>query len=55
VKQPIRAYGSDALSKLQLDFVGNNYDLRRLMAEIATDAAFNADRAQDVASRTEQH
>jgi mono/diheme cytochrome c family protein len=39
VKQPIRAYGSDVLPTLQRDFVGNGYNLRRLMAEMATVAA----------------
>lgn len=54
VKQPIRAYGSDVSSKLRLDFVGNNYDLRRLMAEIATAAAFTTASADDMSSGTEQ-
>lgn len=39
VKQPIRAYGSDVLSKAQLYFVNNDYNLRLLMAEMATEAA----------------
>ena len=38
-KQPIRAYGSDVLPSLHRDFVGQSFNMRRLMAEIATTAA----------------
>jgi hypothetical protein len=39
VKQPIRAYGPQTLPTLQKEFKGNNYNMRRLIAEIATTAA----------------
>lgn len=39
VKQPIRAYGPQTLPTLKKNFEGNNYNIRRLVAEIATTAA----------------
>jgi hypothetical protein len=41
VKQPIRAFGSDALSTLHRRFVESEFSMRPLVAEIATLAAFN--------------
>ncbi|MBS0205752.1 MAG: DUF1592 domain-containing protein [Planctomycetes bacterium] len=38
-KQPIRAYGPNVLTDLRREFVRNDYNLRRLMADIATIAA----------------
>lgn len=40
VKQPIRAFGSETLPTLRRDFVKNVFNLRLLMADIATAAAF---------------
>jgi hypothetical protein len=40
VKQPIRAFGSDALPTLHRRFVESEFSMRRLMAEIAALAAF---------------
>jgi hypothetical protein len=39
VKQPIRAYGPQMLPTLQKDFEGSKYNIRHLVAEIATSAA----------------
>jgi hypothetical protein len=39
VKQPIRAYGPEALGRLQKSFVENNFHIRRLMVEIMALAA----------------
>ncbi|MES2459925.1 MAG: DUF1592 domain-containing protein [Armatimonadota bacterium] len=39
VKQPIRAYGPQALPTLKKDFQANKYNIRRLVADIATTAA----------------
>lgn len=39
IKQPIRAYGSDRLEKLQQDYVKNGYNFQRLAREIVVTAA----------------
>ena len=39
VKQPVRAYGPQMLPHLKQDFAGNGYNIRRLVAEIATESA----------------
>jgi hypothetical protein len=39
VKQPVRAYGPDALPKLERSFAANNYSIRRQMVETMTAAA----------------
>jgi mono/diheme cytochrome c family protein len=39
VKQPVRAYGSDAIPRLQRTFRESGYNMRRLLVEIATEAA----------------
>jgi hypothetical protein len=39
VKQPIRAYGPQELPTLRQSFTDNEYNIRRLMAEIATESA----------------
>lgn len=39
VKQPVRAYGTQTLPTLERAFTANNYNIRRLMAAIATETA----------------
>jgi mono/diheme cytochrome c family protein len=39
VKQPIRAYGAQELPRLREDFAKNGFNVRRLVAEIATETA----------------
>ncbi|HEY2252283.1 MAG TPA: DUF1588 domain-containing protein, partial [Planctomycetaceae bacterium] len=39
IKQPIRAFGPESLPALQRDFVRNSFNIRRLLADIATIAA----------------
>ncbi|HVK06573.1 MAG TPA: DUF1592 domain-containing protein, partial [Armatimonadaceae bacterium] len=39
VKQPVRAYGPDALPNLQRQFKANDFNIRRLVVEIATESA----------------
>lgn len=39
IAQPVRAYGMDELPNLQHAFVSNEYNIRKLMVDIATDAA----------------
>jgi hypothetical protein len=39
IKQPIRAYGLDALPKLKKSFAGRDFNIRELAVEIATTAA----------------
>lgn len=46
VKQPIRAYGADQLPKLQATFAARRYNIRDLVAEIATAAALPPATAQ---------
>jgi hypothetical protein len=41
VKQPIRAFGPEVLPKLKQEFIANEYNIRRLMADIATAAALS--------------
>ncbi|MDQ3332379.1 MAG: DUF1592 domain-containing protein, partial [Planctomycetota bacterium] len=42
-KQPVRAFGSDRLSQLTDSFERNGFNIRRLLAEIVTSAAFGAE------------
>jgi hypothetical protein len=44
VKQPVQAYGPDALSNLRHSFVASNFNLRTLLVEIATVSAANGSR-----------
>ena len=39
IKQPIRAYGLDALPKLRNSFAAGEFNIRRLAVEIAAMAA----------------
>lgn len=55
VKQPIRAYGFDVLPALQRDFIGHSYNLRRLMAEIATVVAISPVGAPDTSPGTKEN
>jgi hypothetical protein len=48
VKQPIRAFGPETLPTLHREFVNNDFNIRRLMADIATAAALST--AGDVGS-----
>lgn len=41
VKQPVRAFGNDALPTLRGRFTATDFNMRRLLAEIATLAAFD--------------
>jgi mono/diheme cytochrome c family protein len=41
IKQPVRAYGADALPQLRQAFTANRYSIRRLAADIVTTAALN--------------
>jgi hypothetical protein len=50
VKQPIRAFGPETLPTLHREFVNNDFNIRRLMADIATAAALST--AGDVGSST---
>lgn len=52
VKQPIRAYGPEVLPILQRDFVSHDYNLRRLLAEMATVAAMSTAGAVEPATKT---
>ncbi|HZP80806.1 MAG TPA: DUF1592 domain-containing protein [Chthonomonadaceae bacterium] len=45
VKQPIRAYGPRTLPDLERSFAENEYNIRRLMVEIAADTALPPDKA----------
>jgi hypothetical protein len=40
VKHPVRAFGPEILPAMQRDFVRNEFNLRRLLADLATAAAF---------------
>ncbi len=42
VKQPIQAFGSETQDRLRNEFVSKNFHIRRLMAEIATESAWQA-------------
>jgi hypothetical protein len=55
VQQPIRAYGHDILPTLQRDFVDNNFNLRRLMARIATVAATGVPAKQEQSEKTREN
>ncbi len=43
IKQPVRAYGTDALPQLRQAFAANRYSIRRLAADIVTTAALNSE------------
>src|SRR5262249_7880449 len=43
IKQPIRAYGPETLPTLQNIFAENEFNIRRLAAEITTAAAMNSE------------
>jgi hypothetical protein len=42
VKQPVRAYGPDHLDELRRSFAANQYNVRKLVVEIAAAAALSA-------------
>jgi hypothetical protein len=44
VKQPVRAYGPDRPDELRRSFAANQYNVRKLVVEIATTAALPAAR-----------
>jgi Protein of unknown function (DUF1592)/Protein of unknown function (DUF1588)/PA14 domain/Protein of unknown function (DUF1585)/Cytochrome C oxidase, cbb3-type, subunit III len=43
IKQPIRAYGPEALPKLRNSFAANGFNIRRLAVDIVTTAAVNSE------------
>ena len=51
VKQPAAAYGPDEIARLQRSFADNGYSVRRLIVEIAAEAA-RADRAKTARDST---
>lgn len=52
VQQPIRAFGPDASEQLPRSFVEHQFDMRRLMCEIATQAALATEGTPQSASAT---
>jgi hypothetical protein len=51
VKQPIRAFGPRKLADLQRWFADNEYNVRKLMVEIAAEAALTADEKKPLGAR----
>jgi hypothetical protein len=44
IKQPIRAYGLDTPDRLGAEFTRHQYNIRKLMIDVATTAAMTPDR-----------
>jgi hypothetical protein len=52
VKQPIRAYGEGTLDRLEADFARNQFHIRKLVVDIAVNAALTAGTQQTAAATT---
>jgi hypothetical protein len=43
VKQPVRAYGSDAMARLRQSFVASQFNMQQLLVDIVTLSARHSD------------